>query len=102
MKTGRIDALALLRALITIDHRERHICAVVRMPSIEEEDARRSHRERRRLVPERTGHVNRIKRLLFGQGIRGVEPKLRRTKADLAALTTTEGHPLPESSVINR
>ena len=68
----------------------------MRVPSIEEEDARRSHRERQRLVRERTGHINRIKGLLFAQGIRGIEPKLRSTRIDFSALTTAEGHPLPD------
>ena len=72
VKTDRIDVLALLRALIAIDRGERHVCAVVRVPSIEEEDARRPHRERQRLIGERTGHINRIKGLLFTQGIRGL------------------------------
>ena len=96
MKTDRIDALALLRALIAIDRGDRHVCAVVRVPTLEEEDARRSHRERQRLVRERTAHINRIKGLLFGQGIRGVEPKLRLSRIDFAVLTTSEGHPIPD------
>jgi transposase len=96
VKTDRIDALALLRALIAVDRGERHICSVVRVPAIEEEDARRSHRERQRLVRERTGHINRIKGLLFAQGIRGIDPKLRRTRIDFRALITAEGNPLPE------
>jgi transposase len=96
VKTDRIDTLALLRALIAIDRGERHVCSVVRVPTIEEEDARRSHRERQRLIRERTGHINRIKGLLFGQGIRGVEPKLQRTRIDFGALITAEGKPLPE------
>src|SRR6516165_3966792 len=95
VKTDRIDSLALLRALIAIDRGERHVCAVVRVPTVEEEDARRSHRERQRLVRERTGHINRIKGLLFAQGIRGIEPKLRRTRIDFAALITAEGRHLP-------
>ena len=96
VKTDRIDVLALLRALIAIDRGERHVCAVVRVPSIEEEDARRPHRERQRLVRERTGHINRIKGLLFAQGIRGIEPKRRLTRIDFSALTTAEGQPLPD------
>ena len=67
VKTDRIDVLALLRSLIAIDRGERHVCAVARVPSVEEEDARRSHRERQRLIRERTGHFNRIKGLLFAQ-----------------------------------
>jgi transposase len=96
VKTDRIDSLALLRALIAIDRGERHVCAVVRVPTVEEEDARRSHRERQRLVRERTGHINRIKGLLFAQGIRGIEPKRRRTRIDFGKLTTAEGRPLAE------
>jgi transposase len=96
VKTDRIDVLALLRALIATDRGERHVCAVVRVPSVEEEDARRSHRERQRLVRERTGHINRIKGLLFAQGIRDIKPKLRRTRIDFAALETAEGHQLPD------
>ena len=96
VKTDRIDVLALLRALIATDRGERHVCAIVRVPSVEEEDARRSHRERQRLIRERTGHINRIKGLLFAQGIRNIKPKLRRTRIDFAALETGEGHPLPD------
>jgi transposase len=96
VKTDRIDVLALVRALIATDRGERHVCAIVRIPSVEEEDARRSHRERQRLVRERTGHINRIKGLLFAQGIRDIKPKLRRTRIEFAALKTAEGHPLPE------
>lgn len=96
VKMDRVDVLMLLRALMAVERGDRHVCAVVRVPSVEEEDARRSHRERQRLVRERTAHINRIKGLLFGQGIRDVEPGLRRTPIDFAALRTAEGHPLPE------
>jgi transposase len=96
VKTDRIDVLALLRALIAIDRGERHVCSVARAPSLEEEDARRPHGERQRLIRERTGHINRIKGLLFAQGIRGVEPKRRLIKIDFSALKTAEGHPLPD------
>ena len=96
VKTDRIDALMLLRAVIAIDRGDHHVCAVVRVPSVEEEDARRSHRERQRLIRERTGHINRIKGLLFGQGIRGIEPKLRQTPIDFSTLVTAEGHPVPD------
>ena len=42
---------------------------MVVIPSVAEEDLRRSHRERDRLVRERTAHINRIKGLLFGPAI---------------------------------
>lgn len=96
VKTDRIDALTLLRALIALDRGDHHVCAVVRIPTLQEEDARRSHRERLRLVQERTAHINRIKGLLFGQGIRRIEPARRRTRIDFSTLTTAEGHPLPD------
>ncbi len=71
-KTDRIDVEMLLRALIAWCRGERHVWSVVRIPSVDEEDLRRSHRERSRLVQERTAHINRIKGLLFAQGIRGI------------------------------
>jgi transposase len=94
VKTDRIDVLMLVRALMAVHWGDRHVCAIVRVPSVEEEDARRSHRERQRLVRERTAHINRIKGLLFAQGIRGVDPGLRR-RIDFSALRTGEGLPLP-------
>jgi hypothetical protein len=39
--------------------------AYSRVPTVEEEDARCSHRERQRLIRERTAHINRIKGLLL-------------------------------------
>ena len=95
VKTDRIDVLALLNVLVAIDRGERHVCSVVRVLSVEEEDARRSHREPDRLIHERTAHINRIKGLLFAQGIRDVEPRLRRARIDFGALRTAVGHALP-------
>ena len=80
----------------TIDRGERHVCAVVRVPSIEEEDARRPHRERQRFGRGLTGHI--IKGLLFTQGIRGIEPKRRLTKIDFSTLRTAENYPLPDAA----
>jgi len=85
----------LLRALIAWDHGERHVWSVVRVPSVDEEDLRRSHRERDRLVRERTAHINRIKGLLFGQGIRGINVKSKYKTLQIDKLVTGEGRPLP-------
>ena len=45
---------------------------------------------------ERTAHINRIKGLLFGQGIRGINVKARYKTLEPAKLITGEGHHLPE------
>jgi transposase len=94
-KTDRLDVRMLLRALIAWDHGERHVWSVVRVPSVDEEDLRRSHRERDRLVRERTAHINRIKGLLFGQGIRGINVKSKYKTLQIDKLVTGEGRPLP-------
>lgn len=69
-KTDRIDAGALMRMLIRYYAGEKKVWSVVRVPSIEEEDARQLHREIDTLKNERTRHGNRIKGLLVTQGIR--------------------------------
>src|SRR5262249_49503881 len=61
VKTDRVDVKMLLRTLIAWCRGERHVWSLVRVPTIDEEDLRRSHRERSRLVRERTAHINRIK-----------------------------------------
>jgi transposase len=96
VKTDRIDVEKLLHALIAWCRGERHVCSMVGIPSVEEEDLRRSHRERDRLVRERTAHINRIKGLLFGQGIRGINVKRHYKTLVPADLVTRDGRPLPE------
>jgi transposase len=96
VKTDRIDVENILHTLIAWCRGERHVCSMVVIPSVEEEDLRRSHRERGRLVRERTAHINRIKGLLFGQGIRGINVKSRTKTLTPAALVTGDGRPLPE------
>jgi len=96
VKTDRIDVEKLLHTLIAWCRGERHVCSMVVIPSVEEEDFRRSHRERDRLVRERTAHINRIKGLLFGQGIRGINVKSRYKNLKPAELVTGDGRPLPE------
>ncbi len=96
VKTDRIDVERILHTLIAWCRGERHVCSMVVIPSVEEEDLRRSHRERERLVRERTAHINRIKGLLFGQGIRGINVKSRYKNWKPAELVTGDGRPLPE------
>ena len=94
-KTDRIDGEALLRTLLAYKRGEPRVCAMVRAPSPEEEDRRRLCRERKTLVAERIAHVNRIKGLLFAQGIADYEPVRRNRRQRLEELTTGDGRPLP-------
>src|SRR5438477_60330 len=94
-KTDKIDGEALLRALLAYQRGEPRVCAMVVAPSPEEEDRRRLCRERRTLIDERIAHVNRIKGLLFAQGISGYAPLRRDRRARLEALRTGDGRELP-------
>jgi transposase len=93
-KTDRLDAQGLLRVLVAYRRGDHHVCSVVRVPSPEEEDAKRQHREREHLVQERVRIGNRIQALLATQGIRK-RLSLRSWDRDLKALQTGDGRPLP-------
>lgn len=95
-KTDRIDGEALLRVLLAYKRGEPRVCAMAMAPSPEEEDHRRLGREREVLIGERISHVNRIKGLLFAQGIAGYAPLRRNRRAQLAALSTGDGRALPQ------
>jgi transposase len=94
-KTDRLDAQALLRALLAHLRGEPKVVSVVRVPSPAEEDARRLTRERERLLCERIQHVNRIKGLLAGQGIYDYQPLKADRWRRLAELATGDGRTLP-------
>jgi len=69
-KTDRMDATKLVTMLIRYQSGDCKVWHVVRVPSVEAEDSRHLHRELESLKQERTQHINRIKGLLAGQGIR--------------------------------
>jgi len=94
-KTDRLDGETLLRACLAYKRGEPRVCAMVVAPSPEEEDRRRLCRERRTLIEERITHVNRIKGLLFAQGISDYGPLRRDRRARLDALRTGDGRELP-------
>jgi transposase len=94
-KTDRIDGETLLRALLAHKRGEPRVCAMVVAPSPEEEDRRRLCRERRTLIAERVTHGNRIKGLLFAQGIFDYAPLRRDRRTRLEALRTGDGRELP-------
>src|ERR671928_222962 len=94
-KTDRLDAAMLLRALMAWCRGDRAACRMVQVPSVEREDARRTHRERQRLITERVRHVNRIKGLLATQGVYEFRPLRRDRWARLGELRTGDGRELP-------
>lgn len=93
-KTDRLDAEGMLRVLAAWLAGDKHVCSMVRVPTPEEEDAKRPHREREHLVQEKLRIENRIEALLFTQGIRG-RPSLRSWERDIAELRTGDGRTLP-------
>lgn len=94
-KTDVIDGETLLRTLLAWRRGEPRVCAMVVPASPDEEDRRRTCRERAILLRERIRHVNRVKGLLSGQGIVDYEPLERDRRARLDELRTGDGRPLP-------
>src|SRR5664280_2100998 len=95
-KTDRIDGEALVRALLAYKRGEPRVCAMVKAPTPEEEDRRRLCRERKVLIAARIRHVNRVKGLLFSQGLSGYEPLRRDRRERLVTLQTGDGRLLPD------
>jgi len=69
-KTDRLDGGKLLSMLMRYRAGERRVWSVVRVPTPQEEDARRVHRELAQLRQERTAHINRIRSLLVLHNLR--------------------------------
>ena len=95
VKTDGVDGEALVRALLAYKRGEPRVCAMVKAPTPEQEDRRQISRERRSLTAERVEHVNRIKGLLFAQGVTDYEPVRRDRRQQLETLRTGDGRPLP-------
>src|ERR1700720_1632843 len=103
-KTDRIDGETLLRALLAHKRGEPRVCAMVKPPTPGEEDRRHLCRERKALTAERVRHVNRIKGLLFSQGISGYQPLRRDRRQRLEELRTGDGRAFPQhlKALVNR
>jgi transposase len=93
-KTDRIDGELLLRTLMAHLRGEPRVVRIVRVPSVEQEDARRASRERERLVKEQTAHTNRIKALLRLQGMAVGYPRRRDWLNWLAKQRDWQGQPV--------
>jgi transposase len=92
-KTDKIDAKRLLVDLIRHDRGEKDVWKVVRVPSEEQEDGRRLHRDLERLKKEKTQHRARILSLLATQGVQPCN--LKAVLAELDAVSIWNGEPLP-------
>lgn len=93
VKTDRIDLVKLMALLARVHAGERDVWHQVRVPSVQDEDRRRLHRERQRLLKECAALGNRIGSLLATQGLRLV---LKRGLAQqLEKLRAWDGQPLP-------
>ncbi|WP_263623141.1 IS110 family transposase (plasmid) [Rhizobium sp. T1473] len=104
VKTDKIDGEALARTLLAFKRGDPRVCAMVRAPDPEDEDRRRICRERKVLIAERVRHVNRVKGLLFAQGVSGYQPLRKDRRIRLEELCTGDGRGLPKhlKAQINR
>ena len=94
-KTDRIDGEQLLRTLMAYCRGEPRVARIVRVPSRDQEDARRDTREDERLTKERGAHISRIKALLRLLGMAVGNPCRRHWLSWLAAQRDWEGQPVP-------
>ena len=90
-KTDRIDARKMVRALRAWDGGDRDAMSPVRIPTIEEEDAKRLLRRRERLVKERLRYSNAIAGLLRLHGVPPGDPAKPGFRARLDGLETAYG-----------
>jgi len=98
-KTDRLDTELLKRSFLGWLRGERDHCKMVAIPTIEDEDAKRPHRERESLVGEQSRIVNRMKAALIRLGIRNFNPKLKKAAERLDSLRTPEGEPIPPNTL---
>ena len=92
----RSTAKHLVRALLAYKRGEPRVAPWSRRQPHKRRIARRICRERKTLTAERVRHVNRIKGLLFAQGISDYEPLRRKRRERLEELRTGDGRPLPQ------
>src|ERR1019366_4387509 len=92
-KTDRLDVGLLKRSLLGWLRGEKNHCRMAAIPTVAEEDARRSSRERERLVTEATRLKNRLTSALARWGVRDFNPKLRGAADKLQGLRTPDDEP---------
>lgn len=98
-KTDRIDTAMLRRGFLGWLRGEPGHCSMAVVPTVEEEDRKRPHRERETLVHQRTSILNRMKSVLIQFGVSNFNPALRKAPEKLATVRTPEGVPLPHNTI---
>lgn len=92
-KSDGLDVGKLLAMLMRFANGEPKVWSVVRAPTVEDEDDRQLHRELLSLKSEQTRHINRIKGLLAGWGLK--MPAVGRLPQALSELRSWDGGRLP-------
>jgi transposase len=95
LKTDRLDASKLVSMLMRYHGGEKKLWAVVRVPSVADEDARQLHRDLQVLKREKTMHCSRISGLLVQQGINIKNPCRRNLSKILSSVFCWNGQPVP-------
>lgn len=94
-KTDRVDGEQILGRLMAHCRGEPRALRIVRVPSPDQEDARRDTREEERLTTEQVAHVNRIKSLLRLLGMPVGNPRRRDWLGWLAKQRDWQDRPVP-------
>jgi len=92
-KTDKLDSEKMVRCLVRHHAGEQKVWRVVRVPSEEDEDMRRIHRERKRIQEELTSVTNRSHSLLATIGVK-VE-NMRRLESYVGRLRTANDEEVP-------
>lgn len=99
-KTDRTDAQRLVRELYRYLDGDLDALQPVHVPDPEDEDARRMFRERQRLLKEKNGHRDRIRKLLQTQGLEAPSCLIGEEFVEwLDQATTPDGRRLGESLI---
>lgn len=77
-KTDSIDVRKLTQLLYRYEHGEKNCLKPIRIPSVEEEDLRRVHREYEQLQTEQNRHINRIMSIMALHGIKIKNSEIKR------------------------
>ena len=94
-KTDKVDAKQMVRFLRTWVETDPSVCTAIRVPTPEEEDAKRFHRERASMVAERSRLAARGRALLALEGVRDISPLAPTHVRRLDGLMTGDGRSFP-------